>query len=167
MAKFRLSASLGTPARPSRRLSTPGRATKNILAKIPRNPLKRLISDERIQGNPRKSNSLSEGFRGEIISHGLRQSCPRIGSAVVEVKARFLCRKFEPAVVEWKALPLCRRPTRSPRRSVECRSQLGLRSKTTTKWGRRPSGQKRCEPRPSGRGTNRAEGASSLPKADA
>ena len=39
------------------RIRTPGkRARKNFSAKIPRNPLISLDSDERIQGNPRKSN---------------------------------------------------------------------------------------------------------------
>jgi hypothetical protein len=33
------------------------RAAEILVAKIPRNPLKSLDSDERIQGNPRKSNS--------------------------------------------------------------------------------------------------------------
>jgi hypothetical protein len=37
-------------------------AQKNLLAKIHRNPLKSLDSDERIQGNPRKSNSRESGF---------------------------------------------------------------------------------------------------------
>jgi hypothetical protein len=39
---------------------------KFIPAKIPRNPLKRLDSDERIQGNPSFSNPLIEGFRGQL-----------------------------------------------------------------------------------------------------
>jgi hypothetical protein len=33
-----------------------------IFAKIPRNPLKSIDSDERIQGNPRKSNGSCLGF---------------------------------------------------------------------------------------------------------
>jgi hypothetical protein len=43
-------------------------ARKNVSAKIPYNPLKRLDSDERIQGNPRKSNTHKRGFRREIAT---------------------------------------------------------------------------------------------------
>jgi hypothetical protein len=35
---------------------------KNFSAKITHNPLKRLVSDERIQGNPNKSNLDKTGF---------------------------------------------------------------------------------------------------------
>jgi len=35
---------------------------KNFLAKIPRNPLISPVSDERIQGNPRKSNRSKQRF---------------------------------------------------------------------------------------------------------
>src|SRR5579864_1003734 len=35
-------------------------------AKRPRNPLKKLIPDERIQGNPRKSKPRFRAFRGKI-----------------------------------------------------------------------------------------------------
>jgi hypothetical protein len=43
---------------PFRRFERPGgkRVTKIFSAKIPRNPLISLDSDERIQGNPRKNN---------------------------------------------------------------------------------------------------------------
>ena len=37
-------------------------AEKIFAAKIPRNPLKSLDSDERIQGNPRKSKAQNQGF---------------------------------------------------------------------------------------------------------
>jgi hypothetical protein len=40
-------------------------AKKNFSRFIPRNPLISLDSDERIQGNPRKSNPQNRGFRGE------------------------------------------------------------------------------------------------------
>jgi hypothetical protein len=44
-------------------------ATRKILAPFfPRNPLISLDSDERIQGNPRKSNSHKLGFRGEMAT---------------------------------------------------------------------------------------------------
>jgi hypothetical protein len=43
-------------------------ARKNVPAKIPYNPLKRLDPDERIQGNPRKSNTHKRGFRIEIAT---------------------------------------------------------------------------------------------------
>ncbi len=49
------------PIRPGRRAGAKGRA-KFFSAKIPRNPLKRLISDERIQGNPSFSNPQERGL---------------------------------------------------------------------------------------------------------
>ena len=58
--------------RPRRR----GTPTKIISPKFPRNPLKRLDSDEEIQGNPRKSNPHWRGFR-ERNCEGPRQSKPR------------------------------------------------------------------------------------------
>ena len=48
-------------SRRRRRLRAKGRA-KFFPAKIPRNPLKRLVSDERIQGNPSFSNPQKLGF---------------------------------------------------------------------------------------------------------
>src|ERR1700722_17713351 len=42
-------------------------ARKNFPAKIPYNPLKRLDSDERIQGNTRKSNTQNRGFCRETV----------------------------------------------------------------------------------------------------
>src|ERR1700733_9077613 len=45
-------------------LSTPEKGARNFLsAKKPRNPLKSLDSDERIQGNPRKSNAQKRGLQ--------------------------------------------------------------------------------------------------------
>ena len=41
------------------------RASKNLTPKISRNPLKRLNSDERIQGNP--------SFGGRVAAHGTMQ----------------------------------------------------------------------------------------------
>ena len=41
---------------------------KFLSAKIPRNPLKRLDSDERIQGNPSFSNPQKRGLRGQTAS---------------------------------------------------------------------------------------------------
>jgi hypothetical protein len=51
---------------PSRRHLAPGKASRKILlAKNPRNPLKSLVSGERIQGNPRKSNPQERGLQRE------------------------------------------------------------------------------------------------------
>src|ERR1700722_11062519 len=51
-----------TEGSPYRRLSTPGkRAEKKFPRFKPRNPLKSLDSDERIQGNPRESNPHERG----------------------------------------------------------------------------------------------------------
>ena len=59
--RFRMASTVGSRAGASYR---PGRKAhaKNFLAKIPRNPLISLDSDERIQGNPRKSNTQKRGF---------------------------------------------------------------------------------------------------------
>src|SRR5208283_1516910 len=47
---------------PFRRRSRDDKAPRKIVpASMPRNPLKRLDSDERIQGNPRKSNAPERG----------------------------------------------------------------------------------------------------------
>jgi hypothetical protein len=43
------------------------KGARNFLsAKIRRNPLKMLDSDERIQGNPSFSNAQNQGFRGQM-----------------------------------------------------------------------------------------------------
>jgi hypothetical protein len=44
------------------RFEAPERVEKNFLAKIACNPLISLVLDERIQGNPRKSNVQNPGF---------------------------------------------------------------------------------------------------------
>jgi hypothetical protein len=52
-----------TPRFPFQRCSHPGESrAKKFPAKIPRNPLISLVSDERIQGNPRESNRPNPGF---------------------------------------------------------------------------------------------------------
>jgi hypothetical protein len=48
------------------RFERPGSAEKKFLAKIQRNPLIGLVSDERIQGNPNKSNAHNQEFRAEM-----------------------------------------------------------------------------------------------------
>jgi hypothetical protein len=62
---------MNNPARPTAKIATPrfraAKATdkgleKKCLSFFPRNPLKSPDSDERIQGNPRKSNTQSQGF---------------------------------------------------------------------------------------------------------
>jgi hypothetical protein len=51
---------------PSRRFFPPGEGARKIISRfIPRNPLKSLDSDERIQENPRKSKPINSGFRSE------------------------------------------------------------------------------------------------------
>jgi hypothetical protein len=55
------------------RFNQPESAEKNSLTKIACNPLIRLVSDERIQGNPRKSNVQKLGF-SYGNSHGPRKS---------------------------------------------------------------------------------------------
>src|ERR1700744_5186001 len=56
---------------------------KILLAKRPRNPLKSLDSDERIQGNPRKSNTDQRSLRSETATRqknpnwSFRPSSPR------------------------------------------------------------------------------------------
>ena len=59
--RFRMASTVGSRAGASYR---PGRNAhaKNFTAKIPRNSLISLDSDERIQGNPRKSNPQKRGF---------------------------------------------------------------------------------------------------------
>jgi hypothetical protein len=47
---------------------TDKRLTKNLWSLVPRNPLISLDSDERIQGNPRKSNPLNRGFQSETAT---------------------------------------------------------------------------------------------------
>jgi hypothetical protein len=49
---------------------------KNLLAKIPRNPLISLDSDERIQGNPRKTNRSRQRFLKEKASRQEKPNCP-------------------------------------------------------------------------------------------
>jgi hypothetical protein len=61
-----------------------GKGGRKILpAKTPRNPLKRLDSDERIQGNPRKSNSSNRGFRSETA-----------GAKTIQMNGRFCCHRL-------------------------------------------------------------------------
>jgi hypothetical protein len=57
---------LGPPFR--RRFRDEKSARKNLLLKISCNPLISLDSDERIQGNPRKSNLIIGGFRNETAT---------------------------------------------------------------------------------------------------
>ena len=57
---------LGPPFR--RRFRDDKSARKNLLLKISCNPLISLDSDERIQGNPRKSNLIIGGFRSETAT---------------------------------------------------------------------------------------------------
>src|SRR5580704_4050078 len=52
----------GLDRRSTFRLLTPDRAQEKLPRKIPRNPLISLDSDERIQGNPRKSNPHKQRF---------------------------------------------------------------------------------------------------------
>ena len=54
---------------------------KNFSAKIPRNPLISLDSDERIQGNPRKSNTRKGGF-SQPNRQGPRKSKRRAAAAL-------------------------------------------------------------------------------------
>jgi len=56
-------AAAGGPQRRTRGESAP----KNFLRDYPCNPLISLISHERIQGNPRKSNAQNLGFRAEFL----------------------------------------------------------------------------------------------------
>jgi hypothetical protein len=66
MVKFRPSEWSQTLARQSAALLAARGGRREIIPpKIQRNPLKRLISDEGIQGNPRKSKSSRRRFRGE------------------------------------------------------------------------------------------------------
>src|ERR1700722_283497 len=59
--------------RPSVALAPRKGREKNFWSKIPCNPLKSPDSHERIQGNPRKSNSPSGGF-SQRKGYGIRQS---------------------------------------------------------------------------------------------
>jgi hypothetical protein len=72
---------------------------KFLSAKIRRNPLKRLDSNERIQGNPSLSNLLSEGFCGQRLERKKTQT----GSTGLNV-ALLVRRRGTPAPSKGKAV---------------------------------------------------------------
>src|ERR1700722_11930552 len=93
--------------RQTRRFQTPGRTEKNFLTKIACNPLITLVSHERIQGNPRKSNVQKLGFRretargqekpNEATGHSRRRpACSRggIGDSARRHSAAVACSRF-------------------------------------------------------------------------
>ena len=79
--------------RPFRRSHAARRAREIFFALEPRNPLKSLDSDERIQGNPRESNTLKSGF-SQRNSQG--QENPNGSAAEVAGPARQRARQLDP-----------------------------------------------------------------------
>src|ERR1700728_2010284 len=78
-------------------IATEKGASKIHLAKIPRNPLISLDSDERIQGNPRKSNAPNRDSCGETAT---RQENPNRRRTISRAAAG---KEPEPASIERKA----------------------------------------------------------------
>jgi hypothetical protein len=111
-------------------------------AKIPCNPLKRLDSDERIQGNPSFSNPKKRRFSRQTASTQENPNRPAgAGAALRHLLPAELVQNLPPSPRAPSAAPPSIRPYSRPssaRRRTQCIGPLANRNRTRPDWDRAP-----------------------------